>query len=111
MMVPSHSLYVDDIMIIRKGNSSFIAALQILFDSHAACSGQSINPSKSVIFSSSMTSQRQNRIANMLGFSICRLPLLGVPYLSVKLERVLVLVPLSFCTLFFFHQCISRVAL
>jgi len=39
MMVPSHSLYVDDIMIFRKGNSSFIAALQILFDSHAACSG------------------------------------------------------------------------
>ncbi|GAU48100.1 hypothetical protein TSUD_133200 [Trifolium subterraneum] len=85
-MVPSHILYADDIMVFCKGNANSINEVANLFLRYANCSGQSINPSKSIVYAGSMTAQRHNQIANLLGFSVGFLPFLylGVPMFKGK---------------------------
>jgi hypothetical protein len=69
-MVPSHSLYADDILVFCKGNLSGIKALKSLFDQYAQESGQVINSSKSTILSSSITSGRLDLIVQVLNFKL-----------------------------------------
>ena len=85
-MVPSHILYVDDIMLFCKGNSASIQALTQLFNEYAANSGQKVNPSKSILYVGSMTAQRHLNIAISLGFTVVFLPFmyLGAPIFKGK---------------------------
>jgi hypothetical protein len=80
-MVPSHSLYADDILVFCKGNLSGIKALKGLFDLYAQESGQVINSSKSTILSSSITPGRLELIVQVLNFKLGAVPFnyLGVP--------------------------------
>jgi len=79
--VPSHTLYVDDMMIFCKGTTSNINCLKNIFLAYAETSGRMVNPQKSSIFAGSITNHRLNHTANMLGFKIGSLPFtyLGVP--------------------------------
>lgn len=84
--IPSHTLYAEDVMVFCKGKLSVIQALKNLFTDYANCSGQHINPSKSLMFSNSISNSRMNFLVNMLGFSIGTLPFnyLGVPIFKGK---------------------------
>lgn len=79
--IPSHTLYADDVMVFCKGKITCINELKQLFTDYANCSGQLINPSKSLIFSNSIFEPRMQNIVNQLGFNIGSLPFtyLGVP--------------------------------
>jgi hypothetical protein len=81
VMVPSHSLYADDVMIYCNGKQSNLIALKKLFTRYALASGQVVNVSKSTIYSGSISNSRLLHIAQFLGFSIGALPFvyLGVP--------------------------------
>ncbi|GAU26296.1 hypothetical protein TSUD_55940 [Trifolium subterraneum] len=77
--VPSHSFYVDDLMIFCKGKLSGLKALKDLFNLYALESGQVINNSKSTIFCSSITQGRLALIVQLLNFNIAwKTPLLSV---------------------------------
>jgi hypothetical protein len=87
--IPSHILYVDDMMIFCKGTTSNINVLKILkkvFLEYAEASGQFVNPHKSSIYAGSITNHRLNQIANNLGFTIGTLlfQYLGVPIFKGK---------------------------
>jgi hypothetical protein len=69
-MVPSHSLYADDILVFCKGNLTGIKALKNLFDQYANESGQVINTSKSTIFSGSITPGRLELLVQVLNFKL-----------------------------------------
>jgi len=88
--IPSHTLYVDDVMIFCKGKMSCIQALKQIFIDYANCSGQLINPSKSTMYSGSIPLSRLNSISNMLGFNIGSLPFtyLGVPIFKGKPKAI-----------------------
>jgi len=45
--IPSHTLYVDDVMIFCSAKMSGILNLENLFIEYANCSGQCVNPIKS----------------------------------------------------------------
>jgi len=84
--LPSHILYADDVMIFCKGKLSSVQALKDLFLTYAGCSGQHINPSKSTIFSGSLSTGRLNHLVNLLGFNVGSFPFnyLGVPIFKGK---------------------------
>jgi hypothetical protein len=84
--VPSHTFYADDLMVFCKGKLSGLNALKDLFDNYALQSGQSINTTKSTIFSGSITRGRLNLIVNLLNFQIGSLPFnyLGIPIFRGK---------------------------
>jgi hypothetical protein len=84
--VPSHSFYVDDLMIYCKGNLSGLKALNELFASYASESGQCISHAKSTIYSSSITPRRLDLIIALLNFNIGSMPFnyLGVPIFTGK---------------------------
>jgi len=84
--VPSHSLYVDDLMIYCNGRSSGLQALKELFDKYALNSGQVINTTKSTLFSDSIPTARMAQIFNLLNFKIGSIPFnyLGVPIFNGK---------------------------
>jgi hypothetical protein len=90
VMIPSHSLYADDILIFCKGNLSGLRALKDLFDSYASESGQVINNSKSTIFSGSITPGRLDLIVQLLNFNLGSLPFsyLGVPMFKGKPKAI-----------------------
>jgi len=73
-------------MVFCKGKTFSINAVINLFNRYASCSGQVINPTKSIFFSGSMSTQRQAFIANLLGFSVGSLPIsyLGAPIFKGK---------------------------
>jgi ribonuclease HI len=85
-LVPSHSLYADDILIFCKGNLAGLRNLKDLFSQYALESGQVINSSKSTIFSGSITPGRLNLIVQLLNFELGSLPFdyLGVPIFKGK---------------------------
>jgi hypothetical protein len=89
MNVPSHILYVDDIMLFCKASNSNIQALSNLFMNYAEVSGQKVNPSKSSFFAGAISNQRIHCIADSLGFSIGSLPFiyLGVPIFKGKPKK------------------------
>jgi len=90
LMLPSHVLYVDDIMVFCKGKVAGLQALQNLFKNYALASGQVINVNKSTIFSGSMSASRLNHIAEILGFKICTLHFiyLGAPIFKGKPKKI-----------------------
>lgn len=65
--MPSHIMYVDDVMLFCKANSSNIQALISFIDKYAQISGQIINPKKSTILCGSLFQVRLNSIT----LSIC----------------------------------------
>jgi len=84
MQLPSHTLYADDIMVFCQGNSASIKAISDLLNRYSMASCQQVNISKSIIYTGAMSSQRQQIIANMLGFSIGVLPFI---YLGVQMFK------------------------
>jgi hypothetical protein len=60
-LVPSHCLYVDDIMVFCGGKTFGIIALKNLFTRYANCSGQIINAAKSTIFSGGISQVRLDK--------------------------------------------------
>lgn len=79
--IPSHILYVDDMMIFFRDTNSIINALKNVFIRYVVVSGQLVNPHKSSIFVGSMSPHRVSQISNMIVFNIGTLPFtyLGVP--------------------------------
>lgn len=71
--IPSHALYVDDIMVFSKGNMNSIDANSNLFNKYASCSGQYINPSKSIIYFGPMTIHKHHIIVTNMGLCIGQL--------------------------------------
>lgn len=79
--VPSHCLFVDDIMLFCRGNKAFIDVLTKLFTRYALASGQVVNQVKSTIFSGSISDAKLHHISNLTGFKIGACPFIypGVP--------------------------------
>jgi hypothetical protein len=75
-LVPSHCLYVDDIMVFCGGKTFGIIALKNLFTRYAICSGQIINATKSTIFSGGIS---QVRLDNLFKVGSFPFNYLGVP--------------------------------
>jgi hypothetical protein len=90
VMIPSHSLYADDILIFCKGTLSGLRVLKNLFQSYASESGQVINNSKSTIFSGSISSGGLDLIVQLLNFNLGSLPFsyLGVPMFKGKPKTI-----------------------
>jgi len=86
ILVPSHTFYADDLMIFCKGKMSGLNNLKDLFHRYALNSGQVINYSKSTIYSNSISTDRMNRIVQLLNFNIGTFPFnyLGVPIFKGK---------------------------
>ncbi|RHN42261.1 putative RNA-directed DNA polymerase [Medicago truncatula] len=72
--IPSHCLYVDDIMVYCKGKMSSLVALKELFTSYANCSGQAINLRKSSIYYGGINHDKLLCIVKFLDFSNGSLP-------------------------------------
>jgi len=89
--IQSHTLYADNVMFLCKGKISCIEELKKLFTDYANCSSQLMNPSKSLIFSSSILEPRFQAIVNMLGFYSGSLSLtyVGVPIFKAKAKKYL----------------------
>ena len=79
--IPTHILYVDDILIFWIGTKKNVRCLLPIFASYSEVSGQVVNAAKSQFFTGSMTQSRFHVIANLLGFSHGFLPFqyLGCP--------------------------------
>ena len=90
MQPPSHTLYADDIMLFCQGNSESIKSISDLLKRYSLASGQHVNLAKSIIYIGAMTNQRQQSIANILGFCIGVLPFiyLGVPMFKGKPKAI-----------------------
>jgi len=88
--LPSHSLYVDDIMVYCKGKISCLSALKDLFQRYALALGQVISSRKSTIFYGSIPTARLHQIAAFIGFNIGQLPFtyLGVPIFKGKPKSI-----------------------
>ncbi|KAK2388551.1 hypothetical protein QL285_062226 [Trifolium repens] len=85
-LVPSHSLYADDILIFCNGNMNGLRALKDLFTQYALESGQVVSSSKSTIIAGSITPRRLNLIVQLMNFKLGSLPFdyLGVPIFKGK---------------------------
>jgi hypothetical protein len=66
--VPSHTFYVDDLMVFCKGKLSGLKELKKLFNYYALQSDQVISTAKSTIYSWSITHGRLNLIVDLLNF-------------------------------------------
>lgn len=84
LVVPSHCLYVDDVMIFYGGNKKSTKALITLFQRYFMTYGQFVNPFESQIFSGSMCDSRIHHIFLMLGLKIGNLPFF---YLDVPIFK------------------------
>lgn len=60
-------------MMFTRGNMTCIDTISNMFTRYATCYGKHINHSKSIVYASSMSSQRHQRIANRMGFCIAHL--------------------------------------
>ncbi|XP_058775196.1 uncharacterized protein LOC131649451 [Vicia villosa] len=80
-MVPSHTLFADDIMIFCRGDSKSIKAISDLLKDYGNCSGQICNFSKSLTYAGGLSQARHTSLANLIGFSLASPPFiyLGVP--------------------------------
>lgn len=94
LKVPSHYLFVDDVMIFCRGDRGTTDSLIKLFSKYAAFSCQILNTHKSFIFVGSVSEARLHHISNQLDFKIGHLPLsyLGVPIIKGK-PKVIYLTP------------------
>jgi len=86
IQLPSHSFYVDDLMVYYKGNVSGLEYLKEIFTRYALDSGQMINTSKSTFFPRAISTARTGQIQQLLNFNIGSLPFdyLGVPFFKGK---------------------------
>jgi len=89
--LPSHILYVDDVMLFCKGTSQKIQILSDFFARYAQISGQIINAHKSTFYAGSMTHARLMDIEDTLGFMVGTIPFiyLGVLF-SKENQRLLI---------------------
>jgi len=69
MVLPTHILYADDILIFCTGLKSNIRCLRQIFNDYSEASGQLINYDKSKFFTGAMTTSRRNFLIQMCGFS------------------------------------------
>ena len=81
VLVPSHALYADDIMLFTKGSVSSLDVISALFKRYVDCSGQVCNPAKSIIFAGPMSPSRHSMLANKIAFIVGQLAFtyFGVP--------------------------------
>ncbi|PNY15138.1 ribonuclease H [Trifolium pratense] len=79
--IPTHVLYVDDIMIFCKGTKRKIRSVLRIFNSYGAASRQVINNAKSKFYAGAISNSRLVNIAPQLGFNMGSLPFtyLGCP--------------------------------
>lgn len=88
VLIPSHTLYVDDIMLFTKGCTSSLDAIAELFVKYIECLGQVCNPFKSILYVGSMSTVRHGLLATRIGFKMGFLPFLylRVPIFKGKLK-------------------------
>ncbi|XP_050896757.1 uncharacterized protein LOC127103549 [Lathyrus oleraceus] len=81
VLVPSHALYADDIMLFTKGSVSSLDVISALFKRYVECSGHVCNPAKSIMFAGHMSHSRHSMLANKIGFIVGQLAFtyFGVP--------------------------------
>lgn len=79
--VPSHTLYVDDIMIFCRGDSKSLLAIDKLLKDYASCPRQFCNNLKSLIYAGGISFNRHKRLTYLIGFNMASPPLtyLGAP--------------------------------
>lgn len=79
--VPSHTLYVDDIMIFCRGDQNYIKYIANLLKKYASFSSQVCNIAKSIIYAGGMSMDRHKALADLLGFTMVNPSFLylGVP--------------------------------
>ena len=89
-LIPSHVLFVDDIMVFCNGKASGLQALQDLFKEYALSSSQMISANKSTIYSGSISPSRALNIADRLAFRLGSLPFtyLGAPIFKGKPKKI-----------------------
>lgn len=75
-MVPSHTLYADDIMIFCRGDQKSVKVIPNLLSRYDACSRKLCNASKFIIYVCEMCKARHIQLANILGFSTASTPFL-----------------------------------
>lgn len=76
-LVPSHSLFVDDIMLFYRGDARSLMDISKLLNDYGNSSGQYCNLSKSLIYTGGMSNDRHNNLANIIGFTMAS-PLLFI---------------------------------
>lgn len=80
-LVPSHTLFADDIMVFYRGDSKSLNVVYEILNEYAYNSVQLCNIDKSLIFAGGIFLDRHKSLANIIGFKISTPPLiyLGVP--------------------------------
>lgn len=68
-MVPSHTLFADDIMIFCKGDNKSIKDISNLLNAYGSYSGKFCNTNKSLIYAGGMSEARHNILADSIGFT------------------------------------------
>lgn len=88
--VPSHVLYVDDILIFCRGTKRNLECLMSLFKRYSEASGQHVSCEKSKVYSGGIPHNRLQNIIDIVGFGIGHLPFmyLGVPLFRGKPRKV-----------------------
>jgi len=84
LLMPSHCLYADDILIFCKGTLSNIRNIMDLFEEYDTYSGQFMNAIKSKFYSGSLPLSRIVTITSITGFSHGSLPF---SYLGILLFK------------------------
>ena len=83
----THLCFADDLLIFAKGNIDSVIGIQNVLKLFYSYSGLQLNNSKSEFFSSGLTSESLERIREVAGFKIGKLPVkyLGVPLVARRL--------------------------
>lgn len=81
VLVPSHVLFADDVMVFMQGNSSGLRVLNRFLDVYARNSGQVVNKAKSFVFLGKHARPREIVIQHILGIreGSLHFTYLGVP--------------------------------
>ena len=84
--LPTHILYVDDVMIFCTRTKRNIRVLLNIFQRYSEVSEQIINNAKSCLYTGAMNSSRAQMISDMLGFTVGTVPFLylGCPIFQGK---------------------------
>ncbi|XP_058775611.1 uncharacterized protein LOC131649884 [Vicia villosa] len=90
LVIPSHVMYADDILIFCKASISNVNSLTSLFTRYYKISDQFVNSSKSSLFPSCISNSKIQNILNKTGFSKGSLPFmyLGVPLFKGKPKTI-----------------------
>jgi hypothetical protein len=70
MLVPSHFLHAEDLLIICKGSTPNAQNVMTLFTDYGAYSGQKINKNKSKFYTSSMSMSRKHTLVSITDFPL-----------------------------------------